>query len=536
MTEIMHEAGIFRQIQDKEDIIKEVIQRTFDEEIQKHGMDHIILDTAYNEIQRLENSRKTPEEKEELSIWRKRYQSMLELSDPQKEKVLKDIIAHYTNDIIGNFNPKVYRFVTRLLPSLMSVFFRTISLKSIVIPPPNADDIDKIVLLSGQIKELQTLSKKGTIILVPTHLSNMDSIVIGWALYRIGLPPFTYGAGKNLFTNSILSYFMHNLGAYRVDRRIRNDLYKNVLKNYSTVILERNYHSLFFPGGTRSRSGGVENKLKLGLLGTSIKAYINNLKNNKQNPNIYVVPCTINYHIALEAETLIDDYLKDLGKARYIIEDDEFSSFAKVINFLIKTTRMQTSLHIRFGSAFDLFGNKVDVEGRSYDSHGREVDPKRYVMSNGIITHSEQRDSEYTKELGEKIIEEFFKNNVILSTHVIAFCLFNKLQKMYPKMDLYRLVKLTPEEATIYKNDLYPLIDIIKEQVKALQDQDKISMDPVMRHESSEILLTETLKHFNTYYAEKLLINKPDKLIIKDIKVIYYYHNRLKGYGLEKFI
>src|SRR5690606_24005049 len=119
----------------------------------------------------------------------------------------------------------------------------------------------------------------------------------------------------------------------------------DVLKIYSTVILERNYHSLFFPGGTRSRSGAVESKLKLGLLGTGIKAYINNLKKNAEKPNIYVVPCTINYHLVLEAETLIDDYLEETGKARYIIERDESSSFAKVFNFIFQSARMDTSLY-----------------------------------------------------------------------------------------------------------------------------------------------------------------------------------------------
>ena len=99
---------------------------------------------------------------------------------------------------------------------------------------------------------------------VPTHLSNLDSVVFGFALERGGLPPATYGAGKNLFTNPVLSYFMHNLGAYRVDRRLRHALYKDVLKAYSCVLIERGFHSLFFPGGTRSRSGGVERRAQAG--------------------------------------------------------------------------------------------------------------------------------------------------------------------------------------------------------------------------------------------------------------------------------
>ncbi len=536
MIETENEAGIFRQIQDKDKILEDVVNRAYQEETARDNIDNIILNTAYSEIQRLENSRKTPEEKEELSRWRKIYKSMLTINSQEKTEILKRILNFYTNDIIGNFNPKVYKFATSLLPSLMSIFFRSVSLKSVVIPTPSPKDIDSIVMLSGQIEELQKLAKIGTIILVPTHLSNMDSIVIGWALYRIGLPPFTYGAGKNLFTNPILSYFMHNLGAYRVDRRLKHSLYKDVLKTYSTVVLERNYHSLFFPGGTRSRSGGIESKLKLGLLGTGIKAYINNLMAKKENPNIYVVPCTINYHIVLEAETLISDYLKETGKARYIIEDDESSSFAKVFKFLFKTGRLESSLNIRFGSAFDLFGNKVDANGVSYDIHGRPVDTTRYVMSNGELTHSDQRDTEYTKELGERIVEEYFKNNVIFPTHILAFCLFTYLQKLNPGMDIYRLARLTPEEAILSAKEIYNLLDRIKAEIINLFDKGKISIEEKLKKQNGSEIIEEALKTFNTYYDTELVAEKDNVFILNNIEILYYYHNRLKGYNLEKNI
>ena len=114
---------------------------------------------------------------------------------------------------------------------------------------------DKVVV-QGPLEKLRGLAARPgtTMVYVPTHLSNLDSILFGYALMAAGLPPATYGAGKNLFTNPLLSFFMHNLGAYRVDRRLRYGVYKDVLKAYSGVLLERGYHSLFFPGGTRSRS------------------------------------------------------------------------------------------------------------------------------------------------------------------------------------------------------------------------------------------------------------------------------------------
>ena len=50
----------------------------------------------------------------------------------------------------------------------------------------------------------------------------MDSLVLGYAIYRLGLPPVIYGAGLNLFSNPLVGFFMHNLGAYTVDRRKRD--------------------------------------------------------------------------------------------------------------------------------------------------------------------------------------------------------------------------------------------------------------------------------------------------------------------------
>src|SRR5438309_484372 len=84
-----------------------------------------------------------------------------------------------------------------------------------------------LALNEGQGADIARLARTGTLVLVPTHLSNLDSIAIGFALERVALPPVNYGAGKNLFGNPLLAFFMRNLGAYRVDRRVKHDLYKD---------------------------------------------------------------------------------------------------------------------------------------------------------------------------------------------------------------------------------------------------------------------------------------------------------------------
>jgi glycerol-3-phosphate O-acyltransferase len=246
--------------------------------------------------------------------------------------------------------------------------------------------------------------EKGTAVYVPTHLSNLDSIVFGYALERAGLPPATYGAGKNLFTNPLLSFFMHNLGAYRVDRRLRHNLYKDVLKTYSCVLLERGYHSLFFPGGTRSRSGGVERRLKLGLVGSAIEAYARTLIAGKER-RIFFVPATINYLITLEAETLIADYLRRRARGASSSRTTSHAPRSRRSPSPASSSTMRGAVVIRFGEPIDPFGNRVDDEGRSHDARGREVDPASYVKNRERRGDASmrRRDAQYTRELGEAI-------------------------------------------------------------------------------------------------------------------------------------
>jgi hypothetical protein len=52
--------------------------------------------------------------------------------------------------------------------------------------------------LQGELRALRALATRGTIILAPTHVSNVDSLVMGLVIHRLGLPPFAYGAGLNL--------------------------------------------------------------------------------------------------------------------------------------------------------------------------------------------------------------------------------------------------------------------------------------------------------------------------------------------------
>lgn len=519
---INENSPIFQMQENKADIIREVSERSLHKLIAEHSAESVLNEAAYKELLRL--NKKHPK----VEYWQNIYRGLNKMSTEKQERLLLKLVNDYTEDIIGRFDPKVYRFATSMVPYILSLLLDPqLNFK-------NRNAFREKVLIEGHVETARKLSDKGTIILVPTHSSNMDSMVAGWSAFCSGLPPVTYGAGKNLFTNPILSFFMHNLGAYRLDRRLKHEAYKTALKTYSLVILERGFHSLFFPGGTRSRSGRVEQKLKLGLMGTGLEAYVNNLRNGKAKPNIYLVPMTINYYVTLEAETLIDDYLKEQGQSRYIIEDDESSKFTKTFSYMKKTLDLDGSMFIRYGPPLDIFGNQVDEEGRSYDDQGREIDPSRYVKNwQGEVTLDENRDREYTREAGERVAQSYLQNNVVLSPHLVSYVLFGHLVHNNPHLDLYQLIRVGGRNTLIQRDVLLETMDRFKKFLAEEEQKGTLRLATRLRNKSSEETLSEALHYLQMFYSKEVVVDDGEFLRIQDVRLLYYYHNRLSGYDFE---
>jgi glycerol-3-phosphate O-acyltransferase len=490
-------------------------------------------DAAYHETKRLEGSRR-PDDRAELAEWQKLARGLSRTSDAERKKRLRELSERYGWDVAGNFNPRVYKLSTRMLPPIVTALLAPSNFAGLLKTPTKIVSLDALadqVVVEGPLDKLRALTEIGTAVYVPTHLSNMDSIVFGYALERAGLPPATYGAGKNLFTNPLLSYFMHNLGAYRVDRRIKHNLYKDVLKTYSCVLLERGYHSLFFPGGTRSRSGGVERRLKLGLVGSAIEAYARTLQAGKER-RVFFVPATINYLITLEAETLIADFLSEAGKGRFIIDDDESTRLARVGSFAKKLLGMHGAVVIRLGEPMDPFGNAVDEHGESHDRRGRRVDASSYVKNaRGEVVVDPARDAQYTRELGEQICKAYTQDTVIMATHLTAAACFARLRSAAPAGDLFTVLRQR-EAVTIPRDDLARDVVRARDELLALEREGRVRVSDVVRRASGGDIVEGALRAFAGYHTSPVLRSDPEGIVLCDTNLLFYYQNRLAAHGL----
>jgi glycerol-3-phosphate O-acyltransferase len=488
------------------------------------SLEYVINEVAYSEFRRYEQGTGR-DSQHKAARWRELANRLGRMSDAEKRAELERLVRTYALDIVGNFNPKVYRFASDVLPPALSLLFA-----------PKRDlregitalgGLSRRILIDGPLDLIQRACERGTVVVTPTHSSNLDSIAVGFALRQSALPPVTYGAGKNLFTNPLLGFFMHNLGAYRVDRRLKFELYKDVLKEYSTVLLERGYHSLFFPGGTRSRSNHVERHLKLGLLGTALRAYQNNLLTGASARPIYVIPMTLNYRLVLEAETLIEDYLESTGKSRYIhdIEDDEFSRLGRVLEFFRKIVAHEGAVVLRFGRPLDLFGNETDADGVPVDRRGRPVEPSSYLRgADGSIHDDPQRNAVYTRELGEAIAQAYQRDTVFMSTHIVARAVLDAIAASAGTADIYKLLRLPPAQMEALTREVLAGIDRFRATLRESPELGSVFESAASM--AAEAVLTDAAHALGTYHTHPAVELGADVVKVRDMKLLYYYANR----------
>jgi glycerol-3-phosphate O-acyltransferase len=454
------------------------------------------------------------------------------------EDALFGLVRRYTAEVHNEFSDRTYRFATRLLPGMLTRLLTATGPRELL----SADfDPASRLQVEGPVERILNLARTHTLVLAPTHLSNLDSPLLGFGIYRAGLPPFIYGAGLNLFTNPAMAFFMSRLGAYTVDRRKKHNLYKTVLKDYSVEAIGRGRHSLFFPGGTRARSGKVEASVKKGLLGTAILAWQEGLRLGRANPEVLVVPCTLSYALVLEASTLIEDALTDAGKSRYIITDDEFSEPRTIARFARKVLDLDASVVLRFGEPLDLLGNPVDDEGRSLDVDGTPIDRRLYVCNgDGDVIADAQRDRVYTARLADRIVDAWHRDNIPLSTHIAAFAAWQLLCAKFPALDTWQLVFLEGTERLLPREALLKSIDRLMAALKAESERGRIR-EPMLAPGISDAvtILDHAIDRFGRFHTEPALSEARDRgarAVSVAPKLCLYYANRLADYGLESAV
>ena len=540
---------VYQLSKNRKEFIEEVAQKTFAQIKKNRPTTKQLIDeleaTVYREQQRMKRNRWRADAADEPRFWAGIKEELVALTgktpeeaQPIAEELLHRIVLRYANEIAGNFKPNSYRLTREIVKFWFSRLLNGARVKKFGAFFRSRYTLRDKIHIVGKVKQLRTLAKEGTVVMVPTHFSNLDSILIGWIIHSLGLPAFIYGAGLNLFNIKIFAYFMNSLGAYKVDRRKKNVPYLETLKFYSMSAIQKGAHSIFFPGGTRSRSGMLEKQLKLGLLSSTIEAQRNlYLETPLTEPvrKIFIVPVTLNYHFVLEAPDLIDEYLSSKGQDRYLPEQDKYGSW-QLLQFLFKFFTKGSNISVSIGRGLDVMGNYVDDQGNSLDAQGRVIETRDYFISHGDITVDKQREDEYTRMLSHKIVSEYHRINRVFASHLVAFVAFEMWQKKHPKLDLFGLLKLPEEDQVLQFEEFRAACKRVRKQIYKLKEEGKVYHATHLKG-NINLVIRHGLDNVGIFHLKRpLLMNKEGNIITKDFSTLYYYHNRLVGYDLEKFI
>ncbi len=535
---------IYKLSEDRRSFVKEIDEFMLQRFLKQSSsqLTDLIAKTIFLERIRIKEEAWKVDPPNERQFWRrigkKLVRSSLDRNDKEadvnNEEILRQIINRYSEEIVGTFRISTFLFARRFLTFFFTRLLNTAAGKNITRFWGSRFRLQDRFIVKGEIETVRSLMKKGTVVVVPTHFSNLDSILIGYALDAFaGLPSFSYGAGLNLYNTGYTAYFMNRLGAYRVDRRKKNPIYLETLKTMSNLSIQRGVNSLFFPGGTRSRDGMLEDKLKLGLLGSVIEAQ--RALCQKGDGKVFVVPLVLSYHFVLEADFLIEQHLRQVGKERYMGRDASHSPW-RIFQFVWKFFAEGNDVTISIGQPMDVLGNSVDANGHSFDQYGNRIDIEAYFKTKGEIREDLQRESEYTKILADHIVERYHKDNIVLTSHLLAFAAFEMLKYQNPRLDLYGLLRLPTDDYVFAKEPLHEVISQLREALLQMAQKGEIKLSEQIHWEVDK-LIEDGMAHLGNYHlTEPLYQDKKGQILSDNFKLLYFYHNRLENYGLQRKI
>lgn len=198
---------------------------------------------------------------------------------------------------------------------------------------------DRLNYDRAQLEHTYALAQRAPVVFLPSHKSNLDHLVLRWALYENGHPPNHTAGGINM--NFLpMGPLLRRSGVFFIRRTFKdNPIYKFVLGQYIDYLVEKRFPLEWYIEGGRSRSGKLLPP-RFGLLAYVIDAY-----RRAKSEDVWLIPVSIGY-----------DQIQDVGS--YVTEQrggqKERESFSWFLRMFRMLKRRYGEIYIRFGEPVSL--------------------------------------------------------------------------------------------------------------------------------------------------------------------------------------
>jgi glycerol-3-phosphate O-acyltransferase len=232
-------------------------------------------------------------------------------------------------------------------------------------------------------------AKRQPVVLVPSHRSYFDFVLVSWLFYQNHLMPPHIAARENMAFGPF-GFVFRRAGAFFLRRSFDDPLYRAVFRAYVGNLVREGFTQEFFIEGARSRTGKTLAP-RMGMLSWTIEGFIDSGRRD-----LLLVPVGITYERLVEEGAMVD----------------ELSGGAKQDESVLGLMRARKVLARRFGSVFVNFGEPISL--------ARALGPHRGVFAGGEPAEQLAERRAFTEALGNDIVERINLAMVANATSVAA--------------------------------------------------------------------------------------------------------------------
>jgi glycerol-3-phosphate O-acyltransferase len=248
------------------------------------------------------------------------------------------------------------------------------------------------------IEQIRAAMREGTAILLPSHKSHFDYILITWVFYKHDLIVPHVVAGANLAIWPV-SVFLRSVGGFFIKRSFAGErIHPAVFERYLRELMYRGYPVEFYIEGGRTRSGKLLTP-RVGVLGMVLDA----TERRPSDHEVTLLPISLAYEEVAEERA----YVREAGG-----EEKQKETVGQLV-------KARSVLSRRFGRAYLRVGEPIsasDLVDEQHNDAGDVVQPRwseRPADDRKRMLH----------HIGERILHRIGAVTVILPTCLAAAAL-----------------------------------------------------------------------------------------------------------------
>lgn len=321
-------------------------------------------------------------------------------------KIVERMAADYSMPISRRFDWMLSRFWNQMY-----------QIRDTDVPGLGGMEVDQEGVL-----RLREAAKEAPLLLLPSHKSHIDYLVLSQVFLHYGMVPPHIAAGDNL-NIPVLGYLFKKCGAFFIRRSFKGDqLYKEIFVEYLHRLFREGYTIEFFIEGGRSRTGKLRNP-KMGMLSMIVDGIL-----DKRIRDFHLAPISIGYDRIIEGESYTRELL---GKAK---EKESLKGLLKSWNLL----------RVNFGRVHLNFADPVSAR-RWID---RFTEEERLIKPEYDPVHNEEDRRHLVKAMAYRVVHEINQASAIMPSALVAALLMTNSKRGIRHEQLVEKVEWLRKEIT----------------------------------------------------------------------------------------